>query len=209
MATYKKGLNGPASGKVGSVIASSWRDINYFKGHNKKSTKEPTEKQLQSRAKFRAANNFLSLVNECVQLAFIQNPERMTGRNAAQSHILTKAWKESPEGGEIDYPNVLISFGKLEPVQDARVMSTPTGITINWDKKAAKSQQMIIALVDTQRELVMESVAEINRQAGEYTFDLSNTDVDFNFHVYIGTISRDRKNASNSLYLNIIRYPTP
>ena len=209
MATYKKGLHGPVSGRVGNLIASSWRDQNYFRTRSSKPPKEPTAKQLQSRAKFKVVNTFLNLVNASVQLAFLHNQGRMTGRNAAQSYILTKAWKETPEGGVIDYPNVLISFGKLEPVSDAKIVSTPTGITIKWDKKSAKNEQMIIALIDTQQEIAFESVAEVNRSEGEYTLTLSHTETEFNFHVYIGTISRDRKNASNSLYLNTIRYPAP
>jgi hypothetical protein len=68
---------------------------------------------------------------------------------------------------------------------------------------------MIIALIDTQQEIAFESVAEVNRSEGEYTLTFSHTETEFNFHVYIGTISRDRKNASNSLYLNTIRYPAP
>lgn len=209
MATYKKGLHGPVTGKVGNFIASTWRDKNYLRTRSSKPPKEPTAKQLQSRTKFKVVNAFLSLVNESVQLAFLHNQGRMTGRNAAQSHILTKAWNETLEGEGIDYPNVLISFGKLEPVNDVRVMSTPTGITIKWDKNASKNQQMIIALVDTEQELAIESIAEVNRSEGEYTHTLNDKETEFNFHVYVGTISRDRKNASNSLYLKTIRYPAP
>lgn len=208
MATYKKGLHGPASGKFGNMIASSWREIDYIRTRSSKDAKEPTAKQLQIRAKFSVVNTFLNLVNTSVQMAFIHNQGRMTGRNAAQSHILTKAWNETPEGGDIDYPNVLISFGKLEPVTQAEVTSNETGITIKWDKKAANQEQMIIALVDPAEKQSIESVAEVNRQTGEYSLEPGVEKATFNFHVYIGTISKDRKKASNSLYLGCIKYAT-
>lgn len=43
MATYSKGANGTFSGKVGSVIGSNWRSIDYMKGLSKKNSKPSTE----------------------------------------------------------------------------------------------------------------------------------------------------------------------
>ncbi|MGV3705098.1 MAG: DUF6266 family protein [Arcticibacter sp.] len=207
MATYKNGLHGPFSGKVGPTIGSKWRDIDYFKSRSSKPAKAPTAKQLALRARFKTVNTFLNMVNAAVQMAFIHNPGRMTGRNAAQSHILTKAWKATPDGGDIDYPNVLISFGDLAPVKDTAIEVMPDGIRITWNKKEANSEQMIICLIDEQEELWFNNIAEVNRHAGEYTLNLGNYKGPFNFHVYIGTVSNDRKRASNSLYLGCIQYP--
>ncbi|WP_157258045.1 DUF6266 family protein [Pedobacter ginsenosidimutans] len=36
MATYSKGANGAFPGKVGSIIGSNWRSIDYLKGLPKK-----------------------------------------------------------------------------------------------------------------------------------------------------------------------------
>jgi len=209
MARYKDGPNGPLKGKFGRVIASSWRDIDYLKSVNSKPAKDPTEKQQVLRTRFKIVHAFLGCVNDCVQLAFISNPGRQTGRNAAQSYIMTNACYETETGWEIDYPKVLISFGKLKPVEGAEVIATESGITIKWDKKASNREQMIIALIDPQLEVWAVNVAEVNRQEGEYTLTINSTETTFNFHVYIGTISNDRKNASNSIYLNTIRYPAP
>lgn len=207
MARYKDGLNGPIKGKIGKVIASSWRDIPYLKSFSSKPQKEASEKQQVNRTKFKIVHTFLGSVNDCVQIAFISDPGRRSGRNAAHSYIMKNASYESEAGWEIDYSKVLISFGTLKPIKAAEVIATPTGITIKWDKRAAKNEQMIIALIDIQQEIAVESVAEVNRHAGEYTLSLHDTETEFNFHVYIGTVSKDRKNASNSLYLNTIRYP--
>lgn len=207
MARYKEGLNGPVKGKFGNTIASSWRDINYFKSVSSKPKKKPTEKQQVLRTKFRTVHTFLGGVNGSVQLAFISNPGKQTGRNAAQSYIMINATYETETGWEIDYSKVLISFGKLKPIEDAEIIATESGFTIKWNKKESNNEQMIIALVDMQEQLVINSVAEINRHTGEYTLDMNGIKTEFNFQVYIGTVSKDRKNASNSLYLGCINYP--
>jgi len=209
MARYKDGLNGPVKGKFGNTIASSWRDINYFKSVSSKPTKKPTEKQKVLRTKFKAIHAFLGSVNDCVQLAFISNPGRQTGRNAAHSYTSLHACYETETGWEIDYSKVLISFGRLKPIAGAEAIVTESGITIRWDKRESNGEQMIIALVDTQQENWVTSVATVNRYTGEYTLNMSRMTTEFNFHVYIGTISRDRKNASNSLYLGKVQYPAP
>lgn len=206
MARYKEGLNGPLRGKFGHTIASSWRDINYFKSVSSKPKKKPTEKQKIVRTKFKIVHTFLGGINGCVQLAFISNPGKQTGRNAAQSYIMTSATYETETGWEIDFSKVLISFGKLKPIKDAEAITTESGITIKWNRLASRNEQMIIALIDLKEELSIQSVAEVNRHTGEYFLDLKGTQTKFNFHVYVGTVSSDRKNASNSLYLGCLQY---
>jgi len=55
MGTIRNGGNGAFSGKAGSFIGSSWRDINYIEGLSKLSTKPKCEKQLEQQAKFAMA----------------------------------------------------------------------------------------------------------------------------------------------------------
>ena len=62
MAQFNQGVNGAFSGKVGSVIGSNWRDIDYMRGLPKKTSKEPTAKQLGVRARFTVLSQFLLLI---------------------------------------------------------------------------------------------------------------------------------------------------
>lgn len=209
MAKYRKGIQGPVAGKFGNIIASSWREVDYFKSVSKRRPKKPSEKQLANRLKFKLVQEFLASVNRSVQLAFISDPGKRTGRNAAHSYILNNACILTDTGWKLDYSKVLISFGVLSPVKDATVKVIPNGIRITWNGKEANKEQMIIFLIDPQEEEWFEIVAEVNRSAGEYILDLSDTKAPFNFHVYIGTVSIDRKQASNSLYLGKVQYPAP
>ncbi|MBB6239500.1 hypothetical protein HDC90_004153 [Pedobacter sp. AK013] len=70
MATYSKGANGAFSGKVGSVIGSNWRSIDYLKGLPKKSSKPSTEPQLAQRSKFALAPLYLSPIKDILNIGF-------------------------------------------------------------------------------------------------------------------------------------------
>lgn len=47
MGRIKQGANGGFSGKAGSVIGSSWKEIEYIKGRPKVSNKPATQRQLE------------------------------------------------------------------------------------------------------------------------------------------------------------------
>ena len=70
MGTIRNGGNGAFSGKAGSFIGSSWRDINYIKGLPKISSKPKTLKQLEQQAKFAAAIRFLQPVKDLLNIGF-------------------------------------------------------------------------------------------------------------------------------------------
>lgn len=72
MGTIRQGALGGFSGKAGSIIGSSWRDINYIKGLPKLSNKPKSEKQLEQQAKFALAVKFLLPVKSLMNVGFGQ-----------------------------------------------------------------------------------------------------------------------------------------
>lgn len=61
MVRFLKGITGAYSGKVGSVIGSNWRNVDYVRSLSKRSNKPASEDQLAQRAHFALAVSFLSL----------------------------------------------------------------------------------------------------------------------------------------------------
>ena len=53
MARISKGILGGLSGKIGNVVGSSWRNIDYVRAKGKYSQKEPSEKQLSVQQRFK------------------------------------------------------------------------------------------------------------------------------------------------------------
>ncbi len=78
------GVNGGFSGKVGSVIGSSWRSVNYMRGLSKPSDKATTEKQQAQRLRFATAIRFLKQISDVLNEGYAgQVTSRVTGYNLA------------------------------------------------------------------------------------------------------------------------------
>ena len=62
MGTYNKGILGPFSGKVGTVVGANWRGKDVMRSLPKKTDRTPTQTQLLQREKFTAVSNFLNFI---------------------------------------------------------------------------------------------------------------------------------------------------
>ncbi len=116
MGTYKKGILGSFSGKVGTVVGSSWNGIEYMRSLPKPSSKAPTNLQLIQRAKFGLVNGFLQPISMLVNLGYKSLAFQKTGYNLATSEIIAEAISGVYPDLEIDFSKVLFSKGSLTGV---------------------------------------------------------------------------------------------
>ncbi|PRY55278.1 hypothetical protein B0I27_101247 [Arcticibacter pallidicorallinus] len=111
MAQFNQGVNGAFSGKVGSVIGSNWRDIDYMRGLAKRTPKNPTAKQLAVRARFTLLSQFLLLVKNAVDRGFSRQYD---GRSTAfnQAFRVNQAALIGTElDPQLDYTQIILSKG--------------------------------------------------------------------------------------------------
>ena len=113
MGTYKKGILGSFSGKVGTVIGSSWNGIDYMRSLPRPSSKQATEPQLIQRAKMGLATGFLRPISALVNVGYKSLAIKQTGFNVATAQVIADGITGLYPELTIDYPNVLISKGTL------------------------------------------------------------------------------------------------
>ena len=112
MGTYSKGILGSFTGKVGTVIGSSWNGIDYMRSLPRPSSKAPTALQLAQREKFGLVTKFVAPIKALLNLGFKNAAVKKTGVNAAVAEIIENGLTAiSPY--QINYPNMLISKGSL------------------------------------------------------------------------------------------------
>ncbi|HQS06276.1 MAG: hypothetical protein B7X86_07525 [Sphingobacteriales bacterium 17-39-43] len=132
MGTLIKGINGHISGKVGNVVGSSWRGINYVKSLPKTSLKPKSEKQLAQQAKFALAVRFMHPVKDLLNIGFRQQHRPATGYNLAIKHTLTQAIIGQYPNYAIDYSKVQYSNGPLRRSEGVKLIGGTGCLVIIW-----------------------------------------------------------------------------
>lgn len=135
MARFNKGIHGAYTGKVGNIVGSSWRGIDYVRSLPKKSSKPASDKQTAQRMKFGMTTSFLKSIKDVLMLGYSDSKQRgKTGYNVAFQHFIDKAIVGNYPNFSIDYAAVKIASGSLailmglETVESAPSVSHWAGI---------------------------------------------------------------------------------
>lgn len=140
MATYKKGILGVFSGKVGTVIGSTWKGIDYMRSLPKSSTKTPTQKQIDQRIRFALVNGFIKPMSNLIKTGFQSVSGSLTPMNAAIAYHLKEAVVGGSPNFEVDYNKVLFSRGELlGPWLPVAVAGPAEQIDVSWQNNSSSS----------------------------------------------------------------------
>ena len=88
MGTIKQGILGGFSGRVGTVVGSTWKSVHYMRALAVSVNNPNTEKQQSQRNKFSTALNFLKTMTPFVRIGYKNYTKDQSAFNAAMSYIL-------------------------------------------------------------------------------------------------------------------------
>jgi hypothetical protein len=133
MGTIKQGILGGFSGKVGTVIGSSWKGKAVMRGIALRVANPQTDGQLAQRQKFAIVMKFLQSMIQFIRVGFKNYAIGMTQLNAAFSYNIQNAIMGTYPNFTIDYPNALVSRGNLPPALNQAAASTVAGtVLFTW-----------------------------------------------------------------------------
>ena len=132
MGTIKQGILGGFSGKVGTVVGSTWKSVHYMRALAVSFSDPRTEKQKNQRSKFTAAVNFTKAMTPFLRFGYKEFSGQQSAFNAAVSYILKHAMKGSGRNVSIDYNKALVTRGSLVPALDATVTVNESKVTFAW-----------------------------------------------------------------------------
>jgi hypothetical protein len=205
MATLSKGILGPMSGTVGTIIGGSWKGIDYIRS-KPSSVKQPnTQAQLEQRAKFKTAVMFLQTLTGLLSLTYKSFSTHKSGFNAAVSYTLKDAISGSYPAYDIDYPKVLVARGDLPNGQNPTALQTSAGkITFSWTNNAGVGKAS-----DLDRAILVVYCPFLNQSVfttGSALRSAETEDFDVSFftgqavETYISFISADSKSVATSMW---------
>ena len=203
MGRIQKGILGPVSGTVGTVVGSSWKEIYYLKSQPSTKKRTPTVDQLDQQHRFSVVLNFVQTMVGLVQLTFKKYAVKMSEYNAAFSYNYRNAITGTTPDYEIDFSKALISRGDLPNA--TAPMATLTGNTVffTWTdnsgsgKAAATDKAIFVAFCPNLNLTLYNGGAD--RSAGAGSLDVTNF-AGQTLQTWIAFVSEDELDASNSIY---------
>lgn len=213
MGIIRQGILGGFRNKTGSVVGAYWRKLNVIRGLPRKSSKPPTQAQLNQQFKFGLVTGFLSWIRDLIDVGFKSVAgSSVSPMNYAVAYHLKNAITGVAPNFMINYSKILFSKGKLELPGDAEVSSLPsTELTFNWDtggpddKYIDATDTMSILLYNPTLDRFVKLSNAAFRSAGTFTLNVPPTFATHEVHCYISFNSTKTKFlASNSLYLGAV-----
>lgn len=205
MGTYSKGILGPFSGKIGTVVGSSWKGVDYMRSLPKKSNKQPTDAQLEQRMRMMIAINFLKPVTDLLATGFKNVSGNSSGYNVAVSRLVKNGLTGIYPDIDLDYSKVLISEGSLtQPAVPALESVEPGKVNLTWrdnsDNGLAKpgDKAFLLAYVERLARYSFNTKGA-DRSTGLHVVDLEDFSGE-EVHLWMAFISADGKKLSTSIY---------
>ena len=205
MAIMNKGILGPISGTVGTVIGGSWKGISYLRSQSTSRRTSFTQPQLEQQAKFSLTMKFLQPMTGLLSTSFREYAVEMTGFNNAMRYTLKNAISGAYPAYNIDYSLALVSRGDLPNAGNPQATSTVAGtVSFQWTDntgvgRAQATDSSILVLYCPARNQCIYTTAGAVRSAGADAFTASSFSGE-QVHTFIGFISADGKNIANSIY---------
>ncbi len=204
MGTHKRGILGNFSGKVGTVVGSTWRGVWVMRGLTDTKRGKPNPAQQQQQAKFTLMVKFLQPLSSLVGLTYDTSPAEMSGFNKAFSDNIRNAITGAYPALVIDYSKVILSKGPLSNVNPVAAASAVAGkLVFTWtDNSGGTALPTDTAFVaaysaDLNRWIFAQNTAP--RSAGTYSLDVTAFSGKA-VQTYIGFVSADGQSVSNSLF---------
>jgi hypothetical protein len=206
MGIIKQGANGGFSGKAGSVIGSSWKDIEYIKGRPKTSNKPASQRQLEQQAKFAMAVKFLRPIKDLLNFTYGSLKDgRATGFNMALKQVLSDAILGDYPDYYIDYAAVKLSYGTLAQATGSASAEAGGMIRLIWNSQVNKynafaDDQITVLIYDPQTNIYINGDENLTRADGEMDITLRDEMIGQTLQIYYFFTARDGKKISLSWY---------
>ena len=206
MGTIKQGILGGFSGKVGTVVGSSWKGLSYMRGQAQSVKNPRTAKQMAQRDKFALALSFIRPIQSFIKVGFKTYAVHQSEFNAAMSYTLKNAIKGTYPSFTIDFAQAMVSRGSLAKPLNIQKQNNDNEIAVSWQDNSGTANAldtdfaMIMAYNADKQEAVYDMTSTCRGDEGSslrYPSDWAGDTV----HIYLAFVSEDGTLVSDSEYV--------
>ncbi|SEL09645.1 DUF6266 family protein [Parapedobacter koreensis] len=197
------------SGRLGDMVGCMGPSGFYVRSRPRKSTKPPTIRQLETRARMALVAKFLNPIRELISLGFASQQDRRSKAGAfgrATAHALRKAVAGTYPDLSIDPGEVLLSRGGLAGLGKPALAVAEPSLTVTWvpytDRMRAFADDTVYA-VAYHADAGALATGIATRGSGTVNIDISGERAGSELLVYVCVAERDHREFSNSQFLGI------
>ena len=205
MGTIKQGILGGFSGKVGNIVGSSWRGIDYIRSIPTSVRNPRTEAQVTQRTRFALVGKMLKTIIPIIRVGFASSAG--TGKSAfsvAMSYNVLNAVIGLYPDFEIDFPMVKITSGSLYGTSNVSATCSAGSLSYVWDtdllNDAAATDKVILMAFNSVKNESSYNMNAAVRDDGSGSLDLPPSWDGDQVDTYLALISADGSLVSNSVY---------
>jgi hypothetical protein len=210
MGIQDKGAFGGFRNKTGPLVGHIVNGQNVITSYPRKSTKAPTQKQLDQRKKFGLVTSYLSWISGLIDIGFKSHEARQSAMNKAVRYNLQHAVSGVSPDYAIAYSKLVYSQGKC-PLPGDTLIEGLVGEKVDYSwgitlpSKYGKQTDMATLMVynpDKDRFVVLQN-AGARAELG-FTLQLPADFLGDTIHCYLSFVSLDGKLVSNSIYVGLL-----
>ena len=209
MGTIKKGILGGFSGKVGTVVGSSWKGIAYMKSLPLSVKNPRTEAQVSNRARFMLVQSTLQSMSELLRTGWKLYAQHQSPFNAATAYTFAKAVSGEYPDFKIEPSKVLVSRGTLTAAASTFVSFTGGQVEFQWEDNSGKgsakpTDKALIAIANFAKGEAVTITAGAPRNDCVQNVTVPAEWSGDKVHTYMGFVSENGKEVANSVYLGAV-----
>jgi len=204
MGTYNKGILGPFTGKVGTVVGTTWRGKDVLRSLPKKTKRTPSETQQLQRERFLTATEFLTPINPVLGKYFGSKTGEKTRLNQAMSYHMKEAVVFQDPDFVIDYTKVIISKGDLPGLQNPTMTAVGGDkLSFTWEDNSGQGEAkatdgVIVVIYAPASGLYYTQLETVTRSALALGITLPTFFEGLEVQSWIGVTSADHKSNATS-----------
>ena len=210
MGTIKQGILGGFSGKVGSVIGSSWKGISVMRGIAAHVANPKSDLQIAQRERVIVTMAFLLPMTSFIRVSWAAFAVKMTAMNAAFSYIIKNTLQGTYPNIAVDYPNALVAKGNLPPALNAAAASTVAAtVAFTWldnstEAGASDTDKTLIVIYSPAKKQAVTAMGLQERLSNSQSVTVPSSFSGDLVHCYIAFETLDGSEQSNSMYAGAV-----
>lgn len=199
MAIYKQGVLGPFSGKVGTVVGSSWRGVPYIRSLATKVANPRTQGQVAARSRLAAIAGRLKHFAFVISAGFVNSGSMSPWSAAIKANM--KALTGPSDDPEVDMTAVTLSDGSA--TFDVKTVKSASSVDFSWKApKAADSffgGSLYAAAYNVANGKAVNFLADLSAAAASFDFRTIISGEDDDVHIYFFVASQSVSTATTHI----------